>query len=251
MNMIKSCLYTFACACLLLFFASAGWAEDTCGWREKTEGDPGQYPASPGWVTRLAPAASASQIVAVVGEGGSDAAVSMHEKDADGRWHEVLSTHGCIGSEGLGKAAEGDCHTPAGIFHFTDAFGINPDPGCRIPYHQVDEYDYWSCDQREGYAYNHLVSLWDYPDLDTSCSEHIIDCTGFYEYCLNISWNEEGIPGRGSAIFLHCMDPSRTDTDGCVAIPEPDMVRVMRRVRPDCVVVIDSYQVLRSERREN
>ena len=58
--------------------------------------------------------------------------------------------------------------------------------------------------------------------------------------CANISFNEEGTPGRGSAIFLHCFGPLKPYTGGCVAIPEYIMVQVMQLVQPDCVVVIDT-----------
>ena len=207
---------------------------------------PDVYPVSPGWVTALPSAETAEQMVIVVGEDVPNASVSLHEKDADGIWREILTTSGYIGREGMGKAAEGDALTPTGVFHFTEAFGILPDPGCAIAYHQVDADDYWSGDQRPGYAYNHMVNLADYPDLDTGCSEHLIDCAGFYEYCLNISWNEEGVPGKGSAIFLHCIHPDVPYTEGCVAIPEEDMAEILRRVRPDCVVVMNTYQELRS-----
>lgn len=65
-----------------------------------------------------------------------------------------------------------------------------------------------------------------------------------YQYCLNISFNEEGAPGRGSAIFLHCFGPAMPYTGGCVAIPEYIMVQVMQNVREDCVVVIDTMENL-------
>lgn len=48
--------------------------------------------------------------------------------------------------------------------------------------------------------YNEMVDITDYPDLDLTDSEHIVDYE--YQYCLNISFNEDGTPGRGSAIFL-------------------------------------------------
>ncbi len=65
-----------------------------------------------------------------------------------------------------------------------------------------------------------------------------------YRYCLNISFNEDGTPGRGSAIFLHCFGPWKPWTGGCVAIPENIMRKVMQNVREDCVVVIDTFENL-------
>ncbi len=53
-----------------------------------------------------------------------------------------------------------------------------------------------------------------------------------------------GEGGRGSAIFLHCFGPQKPWTGGCVAVPKDIMLRVMRSVRPDCVVVIDTFENL-------
>ena len=110
--------------------------------------------------------------------------------------------------------------------------------GCRLDYHQVGEDDYWSGDGREGYHYNEMVSIKDLPDLNTEDSEHLIDYTSEYQYCLNISYNKEGTPGLGSAIFLHCLGSQRPFTGGCVAIPQDKMITVLQNVDQDCVVVI-------------
>ena len=75
-------------------------------------------------------------------------------------------------------------------------------------------------------------------------SEHIVDYEYQYQYCLNISFNEEGAAGRGSAIFLHCLGPLKPYTGGCVAIPEYIMKQVMQTVQPDCVVVIDTLEAM-------
>ena len=139
-----------------------------------------------------------------------------------------------------GKIREGDARTPVGVFGFNYAFGIAEDPGCALEYHQVDEDSYWSGDVREGYHYNEMVSIKDLPDLSLDDSEHIVDYTFQYQYCLNISYNADGTPGLGSAIFLHCLGPYKPYTGGCVAIPQEQMVKVMQNVREDCVVVIDS-----------
>ena len=53
---------------------------------------PDVYPVSPGWVTALPSAETAEQMVIVVGEDVPNASVSLHEKDADGIWREILTT---------------------------------------------------------------------------------------------------------------------------------------------------------------
>ena len=154
----------------------------------------------------------------------------------------AMSTPGYIGEHGLYKTREGDRKTPVGVYRFNRAFGIADDPGCAIPYIKVDEDMYWSSDSREGYHYNRLISRRDFPglDLQNAVMEHLIGCTRQYQYCLNISYNEECIPGLGSAIFLHCFGPEKPFTAGCIAIPEDRMKFVMQRVTEDTVVVIDT-----------
>ncbi len=206
--------------------------------------------ASPDWVLALPqardPAVKQLFIVAGTGMDLTTAAVSMHERDGDGSWRQILSAPAFVGRSGLcadEDHAEGCGQTPLGVYRFNAAFGIAPDPGCAIPYVQVDDGIYWSGDMRRGMRYNQMVRLEDCPDLDLAASEHIVDCEPEYRYCLNISFNEEGTPGRGSAIFLHCAG-AKTETGGCVAVPEEIMKQILQRVDPDCVVLIDTAENL-------
>lgn len=198
---------------------------------------------SPVWVAKL-PVGSADQVLVVAGVGKTTAWISMHEKNPQGRWMQLMGTPGFIGREGLGKTKEGDGKTPVGTFHFTKAFGIAPDPGCAIPYVKVGPSAYWSGDMRPGKHYNEFVDIREIPDLDKAASEHIIDYTNEYQHCLNISYNENGISGLGSAIFLHCLGDRKPYTGGCVAIPQDKMHFVLQHVRPDCAVVINSMEQL-------
>ena len=197
---------------------------------------------SPEWVSSLPAAQGAEQLFVVAGQGGTSARVSLHEKDHKGQWRELLSCDGFIGRNGLVADAErweGCGMTPVGVYGFDRAFGNGDDPGCAIPYKKVSKYDYWSGDGRPGMGYNRMVDIRELPGLDQSASEHLIDFGTEYKYCLNISFNAECTPGRGSAIFLHCTGRGKTYTGGCVAIPEAQMKTVMQLVSPDCTVVID------------
>lgn len=199
---------------------------------------------SPDWVAALPQAAEARQLFVVAGVGRTTAWVSMHEKDAQGTWRQILTTPGVIGKNGLGKTKEGDGKTPVGTFRFDTAFGIAPNPGCEIPYTQVDENIYWSGDDRPGMMYNRMVDVRNLPGLDTASCEHLASYNPHYTYAMNISYNADCVPGKGSAIFLHCFGPNKPYTGGCVAIPMHMMRVVMQNVRPDCVVVIDSLENL-------
>ena len=159
--------------------------------------------STPQWIQRLPAAQNANQIFVVAQVGGQTTAwVSMHNRDANGQWQQIMTTPGFIGKNGLGKEKEGDHKTPVGVFKFNFALGIAPDPGCQIPYVQVDENYYWSGDFN--CRYNELVDIRDYPNLDTANSEHLVDYNVHYVYCLNMGYNAENVAGKGSALFLHC-----------------------------------------------
>ncbi|MCR4788063.1 MAG: L,D-transpeptidase family protein [Lachnospiraceae bacterium] len=187
-------------------------------------------------------------VVAAMGTDTTTATIFMLERDAKGTWKQILSTPGFVGKNGLcpdGDHKEGCGQTPIGTYKFNKAFGIADDPGCAIPYVKVTDDTYWSGDTREGMHYNEMVDIKDYPDLEMEDSEHIVDYVYQYQYCLNISFNEDGTPGRGSAIFLHCFGPEKPYTGGCVAVPEYVMKTIMRKVDPDCTVVIDTMDSLK------
>lgn len=200
--------------------------------------------SSPKWVQDLPSAQKAEQLFVVAGVGKTTAWISMHEKDANGNWREIMTTPGFIGKAGLGKTREGDAKTPVGVFRFDAAFGIAPNPGCAIPYQQVDANFYWSGDPRPGKKYNQMVDIRQIPDLDREASEHLVDYNPHYIYCLNLSYNADCVIGKGSALFLHCLAHQKPYTGGCVAIPLDKMRYVLQSVHPDCVVVIDSLQNL-------
>ena len=54
-------------------------------------------------------------------------------------------------------------------------------------------------------------------------------------------------PGKGSPIFLHCLGPYKPYTGGSAAIPREQLVKIMRNLDEDCVVVIDSLEKLSPE----
>ena len=202
---------------------------------------------SPEWVAALPAAQEADQlfVVAAMSMDRTTAFISMHQKDENGVWKQILSTPVFVGKNGLCLDAdhvEGCGQTPVGVYHFNKAFGIAADPGCALSYIQVDDNIYWSGDPN--YHYNEMMNINDYPGLAMDDSEHIVDYEYQYQYCLNISFNEEGTPGRGSAIFLHCFGPAKPYTGGCVAVPENIMRMIMQQVSPECVVIIDTFENL-------
>ena len=201
---------------------------------------------SPKWVRSLSQAKNSKNkqliIVAASGMNKTTATVSMHERDKNGNWIQILSVNGYVGKYGLVKDSErkeGCNRTPIGAYVIDKAFGIAEDPGCAIPYTKVTKDLYWSGDQRKGMHYNKMVSIKDVPGLDKKNSEHLIDYKQPYQYCLNIGFNKKCTIGKGSAIFLHC-NSTRKYTAGCVSVPKNSMLKIMKRVKPNCVVVINT-----------
>lgn len=198
--------------------------------------------SSPEWVTDLDAAADAQQLIVVAAVGGSTAVITMHQRNAEGEWMQLISTPGFIGKEGLGEGRVGVWQTPVGTFTIDRAFGLAEDPGCGMPYTQVDDTYYWSADSREGMRYNELVSLNELPGLDTTYSERIADYPYAYRYCLNMGYNTEKDPEKGCAFFMHCFRVDRPYTGGCVAVPESVMKQIMRFVQPQCKITIGTME---------
>ena len=201
-----------------------------------------QATPSPQWVKNLSAAKTSEQMVVVAGIQGTTAWISMHEK-INGRWEMIMSTPGFVGQNGLGKIKEDDNKTPVGTFHFDCAFGIAPDPGCAIPYVQVNENHYWSGDKN--YKYNKMINLLQAPaNFDKNISEHLIDCAPEYNYALSFDYNAACTPGRGFALFMRCLNAVNPWTGGGIAIPEDKMFFVLQHVRTGCACVIDSLKNL-------
>lgn len=153
------------------------------------------------------------------------------------KWQLIFETEAIIGKNGLGKTKEGDGKTPVGVFLFVEAFGILDNPGTKMNYTKVDKSHYWVDDSGSNY-YNQFVSSKEVLK-DWVSAEHIVEYEDSYQYVLATSFNLERIPGKGSAVFLHCSSEKMEATAGCVAVPEVYMREIMKRVEPSCILIID------------
>ena len=155
----------------------------------------------------------------------------------ENKWIEFMSTEAHLGKNGLGKQIQGDKKTPVGVYSFNCYFGINDNPGTKLPYVKLNESHYW---QGDSYAerYNQLVNIETFKDFDTDECEHLIEETLGYKYAMNINYNEKVIPFKGAGIFLHCFTENPY-TAGCVALSEADMIRVFRNVNKNTLILID------------
>lgn len=189
---------------------------------------------SPIWqelLTKYAADDTVRQLIFVQYIAASNAHLVMYEK-SDCGWNELLSCHAFVGRNGLGKTREGDEKTPEGIFELPLAFGIQEDPGAKVPYVKVHKDLYWCGDQAH---YNQLIDITEHPH---DCQgEHLIDFGPAYHYGMFIDYNKEGIYGKGSAIFLHCYGiPDYTA--GCVAVQEEVMKKILQHIEAGAKICI-------------
>ena len=192
------------------------------------------------WVTELEVSKETTQLL-LIEANGTYATVSLHTQNDKGIWVENFSVTGRVGKNGIGKTTEGDGKTPTGKYQFNKAFGILPDPGISVlAYLQVDESYHWVDDSNSQY-YNQCVST-DDVEVDWTSSEALYATGQAYNYALAINYNEECVPGLGSAIFLHCPSADFGATAGCIAIPEENMIQIMQLLQPDCMIIIDAEQ---------
>ncbi|MGM9978486.1 MAG: L,D-transpeptidase family protein [Clostridium sp.] len=175
-----------------------------------------------------------NQAIIVVGNGGSYATLTLHEK-VNGLWKEILRTPARVGYNGItNNKYEGDGKTPSGVYSLGQAFGVADNPGAKKNYLKLNNNYYWVDDSNSKY-YNKLVNI-SQVNKDWNSAEHLIDNKTAYKYAININYNTNCIKNKGSAIFLHCS--GRGSTAGCVSVPEDVMVNLLRRINNDALIGI-------------
>ena len=154
------------------------------------------------------------------------------------KWNEFLKTKAKIGRDGLGLQSEYDMKSPVGCFKFNKYFGIAKNPGTNMTYIQLNSSLYWVSDPKSS-RYNQMVNIETFKDFNEQISEHLIEEAIAYQYVMSINYNEEAIPYKGSAIFLHCFKTNVTFTAGCVAVSKDDMINILKNVSEDAMIIID------------
>ena len=90
----------------------------------------------------------AAQVVMVTADDPSATTVTLSAwQHTSLGWQRVLGPMAAfVGADGIGQASETTSKTPAGIWTMTEAFGIQPNDGTRLPYRQVGTSDWWVSD---------------------------------------------------------------------------------------------------------
>lgn len=163
--------------------------------------------------------ADADQVIIVTGAGtnASTATVVFYQHTSAG-WRAQATWPAHNGRDGwITDRTEGDLRSPIGVFTLTDAGGLLPDPGTRLPYHRSGAF------------------------ADTGTGFDGESLTGAFDYVVAINYNRE--PGtspldwtmplgavHGGQIWLHVDHGG--PTHGCVSVPETAMIALLRMLDP-------------------
>ena len=140
-----------------------------------------------------------------------------------GPWTARVGYHGIAAP---GAKREGDGRTPSGTFGFPFFFGVDANPGVSFPYRRATTVDYWD-DDSSSPRYNEWV---DAATANPGRSPEPMHNVPAYNYGAVIDYNLARTPGLGSAIFLHVSTGG--DTAGCVSLPQADLLKVLRWLKP-------------------
>jgi L,D-peptidoglycan transpeptidase YkuD (ErfK/YbiS/YcfS/YnhG family) len=128
--------------------------------------------------------------------------------------------------------AEGDRRAPAGIYAIGRPFGFAP--SSRPGYLPIRDGMVCVNDVRSG-AYNTIVSRAEIgPQVHGENMARVPD----YRRGLLVDYPSHRGARGGSCIFIHLWMPNRTGTGGCVALPEPQLVKLQDFAQAGAVLAI-------------
>ncbi len=179
---------------------------------------------------------NATQVLSVVGTGGSTAKMDVWQRSATG-WQPVgtgLPVH--VGEAGLAPEARDSVPaTPMGVYSLDFAFGTQPNPGGGLKYYQTTPDYWWSA---EGPTYNtmQVCKQADCP-FDTSPASGTENLyIPAYAHAIVMGVNKERIPGHGGAFFVHTTNGGATA--GCVGVDDATLVKIIRWLQPGAVIAV-------------
>jgi L,D-peptidoglycan transpeptidase YkuD (ErfK/YbiS/YcfS/YnhG family) len=190
---------------------------------------------------RLRATDGAVQLVTVeaAGFGTSVATVELWQRRgacwarAGGPWPSLIGGNGFSDHH-----REGDLTTPTGIYRIgLTAYGNDPNPGYRGPYHRLVCGDWWDEDPTSP-QYNTFqhVPCGQGPPFGGD-SEPLWTETSYYPSFVVVEYNiDPVVPYAGSAIFLHAS--TGAPTTGCVSIAIGELDDFLRWLRPSASAAI-------------
>jgi L,D-peptidoglycan transpeptidase YkuD (ErfK/YbiS/YcfS/YnhG family) len=181
---------------------------------------------------------NATQVVSVVGIGGSRAKVDVYERSAGGWRALAAGVPAFVGSAGMApETHDGQMLTPMGIFTLDFAFGTETNPGGGLPYVQVGPDHWWDGDMKSP-TYNTMQVC-----KKAQCPFNTDPSSGTenlkipqYRHAVVMGVNKQRVPGNGGAFFLHTSGGG--PTAGCVAIDDATLVQLIRWLRPGALIAV-------------
>ena len=132
---------------------------------------------------------------------------------------------------------EGDGGTPRGTFQPLRLWwraDRHPRPRSFLPVRAIRPQDAW-CEDPSHPHYNRPVRL----DRDHA-GDRLTRDDHLYDFVIEIDHNTRPrIAGRGSAVFLHLARKNFSATAGCVAMTQASMQRLLTRIGPRTLIVIE------------
>ena len=146
-----------------------------------------------------------------------------------------------VGKAGLiagARKREGDMATPVGRWAFRHLYyrqDLLGEVECVIPKSPITPQCGW-CDDPAHEEYNRLVKL-----PFSASHEMMWRDDGAYDLVVSLGFNDAPPePGRGSAIFLHCIALGKAYTAGCVALARADFLVLLQHSDVDQFLNIDA-----------
>ncbi|MFK4148765.1 L,D-transpeptidase family protein [Streptomyces sp. NPDC004065] len=181
--------------------------------------DPGRIPGL-GPRTRAAIPERSTQVLVVTGKDGHApySTAVLHERTGTGwRAGAHWPAHNALRGWTTHHTA-GDLRSPIGVWGLSDAGGLKPDPGTRLPYHRSKAFT----SPGTGFEGEPLTGSFDYViaiDYNRRPGTSPLD------------WTRPLGAGRGGGIWLHVDHGG--PTHGCVSLAEPHMRRLLATLDPD------------------
>lgn len=163
-------------------------------------------------------------------------------KAAGQRSRGVLTAAGLAIPVALGRGGikackrEGDGGTPRGTFHPLRLWWRAdrwPRPRTALPLRAIRHDDGW-CEDPASRHYNQPVRL----SADAG-GDRLQRDDHLYDFIIEIDHNiRPRVAGHGSAVFLHLARDNFGPTAGCVAMTQPNLLRVLAMIGPETRIVI-------------
>lgn len=148
-------------------------------------------------------------------------------------WRQAMApVDAVIGRNGFaapGEKREGDGRTPSGLYRLGTAFGYAETLDSKMPYRQILADDVW-VDDPSAPDYNRWIKQ---SQTAAASYEKLKRADDLYKYAIVIEYNTDPVvKNHGSAIFLHVWAGSRESTEGCVAVSEENILKILSWLNP-------------------